>query len=170
MKKSLSILTAIIGIFLLYSCNTGSPIERKAKQSLRKLIEETARNPKEFDILKEKVAYSNDSICIITFIGRGENGMGGKSVADYEYTLIKDNKEVKYSEVLLDLDDDDSARRSLSAYIKKCDEGTLDDNLKEPLDKLMDEKKMTKEQAKAFMVYVYATVNCIMNGQEVEAE
>ena len=63
----MAIITAVIS---LSSCNS---FEKKAKRQLRDTMEELAKNPETFKITNEKVVFSNDSMCTISFIGRGQN-------------------------------------------------------------------------------------------------
>lgn len=55
--------------------------ENKAKKQLHATMKEVARNPKTYKITNEKVIFSNDSMCTISFIGRGQNGFGGYSIS-----------------------------------------------------------------------------------------
>ena len=105
MKKILMFMAIMIAVVSLSSCNS---LEKKAKRQLRDTMEELAKNPETFKITNEKVVFSNDSMCTISFIGRGQNDFGGYNSSKMEYTLIKlakdDKGETTYCEALLDME------------------------------------------------------------------
>lgn len=61
-------------VVVFSSCNS---MERKAKRQLHETMKELAKNPDTYKISNEKIVFSNDSMCTISFTGRGQNGFGG---------------------------------------------------------------------------------------------
>lgn len=163
MKKFLSVLAVMLAVVVLSSCN---PMERKAKRQLHDTMKELAKNPETFKISNEKIVFSNDSMCTISFIGRGQNGFGGYNSSKMEYTLIKVKNEGKthYNESLLDMEDAKERRSSIKEAIENIDGGYLYGSAKEVYKEFI-KKGRTKEEAKADYLYFQAICNTFCNGR-----
>lgn len=168
MKKILAYMAIIIAVISLSSCNS---LEKKAKRQLRDTMEELAKNPETFKITNEKVVFSNDSMCTISFIGRGQNGFGGYNSSKMEYTFIKlakdDEGETTYCEALLDMESQKDRRNSIKEAINDVDKGFLYGSSKAVYDEFI-KKGMSKEDAKANYLYFQAMVNTAINGREID--
>ena len=168
MKKILAYMAIIIAVISLSSCNS---LEKKAKRQLRDTMEELAKNPETFKITNEKVVFSNDSMCTISFIGRGQNGFGGYNSSKMEYTFIKlakdDEGKTTYCEALLDMESQKDRRNSIKEAINDVDKGFLYGSSKAVYDDFI-KKGMSKEDAKANYLYFQAMVNTAINGREID--
>lgn len=168
MKKILAYMAIIIAVVSLSSCNS---LEKKAKRQLRDTMEELAKNPETFKITNEKVVFSNDSMCTISFIGRGQNGFGGYNSSKMEYTFIKlakdDEGKTSYCEALLDMESQKDRRNSIKEAINDVDKGFLYGSSKAVYDEFI-KKGMSKEDAKANYLYFQAMVNSAINGREID--
>lgn len=168
MKKILAYMAIIIAVISLSSCNS---LEKKAKRQLRDTMEELAKNPETFKITNEKVVFSNDSMCTISFIGRGQNGFGGYNSSKMEYTFIKlakdDEGKTTYCEALLDMENQKDRRNSIKETINDVDKGFLYGSSKAVYDDFI-KKGMSKEDAKANYLYFQAMVNTAINGREID--
>lgn len=168
MKKILAYMAIIIAVISLSSCNS---LEKKAKRQLRDTMEELAKNPETFKITNEKVVFSNDSMCTISFIGRGQNGFGGYNSSKMEYTFIKlakdDEGKTTYCEALLDMENQKDRRNSIKEAINDVDKGFLYGSSKAVYDDFI-KKGMSKEDAKANYLYFQAMVNTAINGREID--
>ena len=175
MKKILMFMAIMIAVVSLSSCNS---FEDKAKKRLRAKIEEVAKNPETFKIINEKVIFSNDSMCTISFIGSGQNSLGGYNSSEKEYTLIKCG--TTYGESLLDMEDQMERRMSIQEAINEIDNGSLDDSQNDYLsiglkqlkksvyDYYCTKKGMSKEDAKANYLYIRTIVNLsAIHGKEI---
>ena len=158
----------MIAVVSLSSCNS---LEKKAKRQLRDTMEELAKNPETFKITNEKVVFSNDSMCTISFIGRGQNVFGGYNSSKMEYTFIKlakdDEGKTTYCEALLDMETKKDRRNSIKEAISDVDKGFLYGSSKAVYDEFI-KKGMSKEDAKANYLYFQAVVNSAINGREIE--
>lgn len=179
MKKILMFMAIVIAVVSLSSCNSfedkaKNPLEDKAEKQLRVTMEEFAKNPETFKITNEKVIFSNDSMCTISFIGKGQNGFGGYSSSELEYTLVKckDNKgKIIYYESLLDMENEDEKEMSIQEAINDIDYGSpkLFKELKKEAYDNNIKKGMSKEYAKANYLYIRAIVNLSdVYGRKVE--
>ena len=168
MKKILMFMAIMVTVVALSSCNS---FEKKAKKQLRDTMEELAKNPETYKITNEKIVFSNDSMCTISFIGRGQNGFGGYNSSKMEYTLIKlakdDKGETTYYEALLDMEDQKDRRNSIKETINDIDKGFLYGSSKDVYDEFI-KKGMKKEDAKANYLYFQAMVNATFNGREID--
>lgn len=168
MKKILAYMAIIIAVISLSSCNS---LEKKAKRQLRDTMEELAKNPETFKITNEKVVFSNDSMCTISFIGRGQNGFGGYNSSKMEYTFIKlakdDEGKTTYCEALLDMENQKDRRNSIKEAINDVDKGFLYGSSKAVYDEFI-KKGMSKEDAKANYLYFQSMVNTAINGREID--
>ena len=179
MKKVLMFMAIMIAVVSLSSCNS---FEDKTKKQLRTTMEELAKNPETLKITNEKVIFSNDSMCTISFIGKGQNGFGGYSSSELEYTLVKckDNKgKIIYYESLLDMENEDEKEMSIQEAIDYINNGFPHDLLEYVLEvdvfKLLKKtyndnikKGMSKEDAKANCLYIRAIANSDTDGREVD--
>lgn len=86
MKKVILLVTVV---FTLCGCtNKTDGYEKLAQEQLEKVVMKVAKNPDTYKITDMETAYKQDSICIIRFNGRGENGFGGSSVSRYEFVML----------------------------------------------------------------------------------
>lgn len=110
MKKIISVLAIMLGGILLGACNQTTSFERKAKSQMHKTMKELAKDPDSYKISDEKLVLSNDSTCVISFIGRGKNDFGAYHPTRYEYyyTLRHHKSGVETTEAVIDLDDDNN--------------------------------------------------------------
>lgn len=170
MKKILFIaIIAIAGISLV-SCNS---MEHKTKSQLRSTLEELAKNPESFSISKEKVIYSNDSMCTISFIGRGQNGFGGYTSSRMEYTLLKIENEkgkTQYDEALLDMEDKDQRKGSIKEALENVDGGYLYGSEKDVYNECLRDCGGDKEKARADYLFFRALCNVTSNGRIVDSD
>lgn len=168
MKKILMFMAIMVAVVTLSSCNS---FEKKAKKQLRDTMEELAKNPETYKITNEKIVFSNDSMCTISFIGRGQNGFGGYNSSKMEYTLIKlpkdDKGETTYCEALLDMEDRKDRRNSIKETINDIDKGFLYGSSKDVYNEFI-KKGMNKEDAKANYLYFQAMINATINGREID--
>lgn len=97
MKKIL--LLAILAISFV-SCSGG--LESKAKKQMKKTMLEIAKNPESIKIDNIKTIINNDSLCVLSFNARGQNGFGGYDRSNYEYYYVKSVRggEVEFMEAL----------------------------------------------------------------------
>ena len=168
MKKVLMFMAIMIAVVSLSSCNS---FEDKAKKQLRTTMEELAKNPETYKITNEKVIFSNDSMCTISFIGKGQNGFGGYSSSEKEYTLINipnvDNGGSMYIEILLDMENQFERMLSIKEEIYNIDNGLLDVSSKKLYNKFI-KKGMSKEDAKSNYLYRIAIINLTFGeGREI---
>lgn len=94
-----------LSIFL-FSC---SSIEKEAKNQMRKTVLELAKNPDTYKISNVKTIYKSptDSLVVLSFMGKGQNGFGGYSSGFYEYYYHIDVNGKIY-ENLVDLEDEEA--------------------------------------------------------------
>ncbi len=166
MKKILPA-AMLLAVVALSSCNQ---MESKAKRQLRSTMEELAKNPETFKMSNEKVVFLSDSMCTISFIGRGQNGLGGYSSTRMEYTLVKVNRkdgDTQYNESLINMEEKDERKSSIKETLEKIDGGYLRGAEKDAYDETARECK-TKEEAKANYLYFKAMCNTIIHGRIVE--
>lgn len=148
--------------------------ENKAKKQLHATMKEVARNPKTYKITNEKVIFSNDSMCTISFIGRGQNGFGGYSSSKMEYTFIKVRKSdlhkdgrTTYCETILNMENEFERDCSIKKEIYNIDNGFLDVSSKKLYNKFI-KKGMSKEDAKSNYLYCIAIKNLTFGeGREI---
>ncbi len=127
----------IVCVLLLCSCSDG--LEKQAKKHLNNYIEEFAKNPDSFKTKQMKTVYNTDSLCVIEFVGKGQNGFGGYTSSHYEYiylrTKLKDGS-YRFSEALINLDE---GRKSFSEQIQEYQ--TKDNMTKEKYIRICAESK-----------------------------
>lgn len=150
----------IVCVLLLCSCSDG--LEKEAKKHLNNYIEEFAHNPDTYKARNMKTVYNNDSVCIIQFIGKGENLLGGHKSTHYEYiyVMIRDENENKYKahEVLVNLDKKSDYNIPI---LKQCEEvvGKINSEFKEDIGGY-----------KSQLVYLIAEGKALLHGRLVEGD
>ena len=166
MKRNLAMLAVMLAVVALSSCN---PMERKAKRQMRETMKEFARNPESIRISNEKIVFSNDSMCTISFIGRGQNAFGGYNSSRMEYTLmkVKNEEETHYNESLLDMEDENDRKSSIKEAIEAIDGGYLHGSSEEAYKEFI-KKGRTKEEAKADYLFFQAICNTVCNGRRID--
>ena len=115
----------MIAVVSLSSCNSfedkaKKSLENKAKEQLHVTMKELARNPETYKIENEKVIFSSDSMCTISFVGSGQNGLGRYSTSRMEYTIVK-CKDDKYCETLLNMENQFERMLSIKEEIYNID-------------------------------------------------
>ena len=184
MKKILMLMAIMAAVISLSSCNSfenkaknslenevEDSFENKAKKQLHATMKEVARNPKTYKITNEKVIFSNDSMCTISFIGRGQNGFGGYSISRMEYTFIKERSDkgdkIGYRETLLNMENEHEKSYSIKTTIGFIKYDLLWGSLKKKYDNYL-KKGMSKENAKAEFLYDTAIENFVnINGRRI---
>ena len=184
MKKVLMFMAIMIAVVSLSSCNSfedkakkslenkaEDSFENKAKKQLHATMKEVARNPKTYKITNEKVIFSNDSMCTISFIGRGQNGFGGYSISRMEYTFIKERSDkgdkIGYRETLLNMENEHEKSYSIKTTIGFIKYDLLWGSLKKKYDNYLN-KGLSKEDAKAEFLYDTAIENFVnINGRHI---
>lgn len=156
MKKYL-LLLAVVG----FMCSCNSDLENKAKKQMKETMLELAKNPDEFKITNVKTILSNDSICVLSFMAKGQNGFGGYSATRYEYYYLKqkDKNEEKTLEYVKNLDDENPLKKTAEDFLRKCEGQGVKD---------VFGKKQTKEEKLNDAMYLFALTNCVAYGREVE--
>lgn len=147
MKNFIFVLT------MLLFCGCSNGLEKKAKEHLNEWVEEFAHNPETFKLRKIDVVYSNDSVCIIHYIAKGENRLGGFTSSHMEYVFVRmrdeSNNTFEYREANSNMDDDKSAAPVMDAA----------ENL----------MVITKGQVKkADLIYLCATSKTLLAGRKVK--
>jgi len=152
MKKILSLLTALL---LLTSCGG---LEHKAKRQMKETMLELAKNPDALKITKVKTILANDSLCVLSFIAKGQNGLGGYTSTRFEYYYLKQKikGEEKNLEYAANLDDEKPLEETAESFLRKRNEQDVFG------------KNQTKEEQLNDAMYLFALMSCIANGREVE--
>ena len=114
MKK---ILLFVAVVFAMCGCtNKTDGYEKLAQEQLEKVVKKVAKNPNTYKITDMETAYKQDSICIIRFNGRGENGFGGSSVSRYEFVMLSTRQNTDEQTTLCFLKDLDGKVSVLREY------------------------------------------------------
>ena len=182
MKKILMFMAIMIAVVSLTSCSlfetkAKNSLENKAKEQLHATMKELARNPETYKIANEKVIFSSDSMCTISFVGSGQNGLGRYSTSRMEYTIVK-CKDDKYCETLLNMENQFERMLSIKEEIYNIDNDFPFDS---PNGNLFIESKMqmscyydyikdgmSKEDAKTKDLYVRAmAILFTIGGREI---
>ena len=182
MKKVLMFMAIMIAVVSLSSCSlfenkAKNSLENKAKEQLHATMKELARNPETYKIANEKVIFSSDSMCTISFVGSGQNGLGRYSTSRMEYTIVK-CKDDKYCETLLNMENQFERMLSIKEEIYNidndftCDSPNVNLSMTDKMqmsyydDDIM--KGMSKEDAKANDLYVRAmAILFTIGGREI---
>ena len=204
MKKVLMFMAIMIAVVSLSSCNSfenktknslenkaEDSFENKAKKQLHATMKEVARNPDTYKITNEKVIFSNDSMCTISFIYKEYDDsnlgrcLGRYSQSKCEYTLVKLRKDpviektTIYSSIFLRVEDlDYESEISIQKTIDYINNGFPHDLLEDVLEgdvfKLLKKtyndnikKGMSKEDAKANCLYIRAIANSDTYGKNI---
>ena len=204
MKKILMLMAIMAAVISLSSCNSfenkaknslenevEDSFENKAKKQLHATMKEVARNPYTDKITNEKVIFSNDSMCTISFIYKEYDDsnlgrcLGRYSQSKCEYTLVKLRKDpiiektTIYSSIFLRVEDlDYESEISIQKTIDYINNGFPHDLLEDVLEgdvfKLLKKtyndnikKGMSKEDAKANCLYIRAIANSDTYGKEI---
>lgn len=165
MKKAFVVF--IITLFFV-SCSKG--LENKAVKQMKETLNELAKNPESLKLSKKKTIYNNDSICVLQFIAKGQNGFGGYNSSHYEYILVrirdgKDPNKITYNECLIDLDENDPITGEHNKSIMDIDKKTLNDF------RLLSKKehqKIKEEDLFPTCLYYGALVVTIAEGREIK--
>ena len=172
----------MIAVVSLSSCSlfenkAKNSLENKAKEQLHATMKELARNSETYKIANEKVIFSSDSMCTISFVGSGQNGLGRYSTSRMEYTIVK-CKDDKYCETLLNMENQFERMLSIKEEIYNIDNDFPFDS---PNGNLFIESKMqmscyydyikdgmSKEDAKTKDLYVRAmAILFTIGGREI---
>lgn len=172
----------MIAVVSISSCNSfenkeKNSLENKAKEQLHATMKELARNPETYKITNEKVIFSSDSMCTISFVGSGQNGLGRYSTSRMEYTIVK-CKDDKYCETLLNMENQFERMLSIKEEIYNIDNdfpfdspnGNLFIDSKMQMSCYYDYIKdgMSKEDAKTKDLYVRAmAILFTIGGREI---
>lgn len=151
----------ILSVIFITSCSNG--LEKQAKEQLKKTMKEMLKNPDSATLTNVKTELNNDSICIIHFNCKAQNGFGGYTTNKYEYIYLKMDKKDKtvYKEGIFNLDDTKSVIKKAKDF-KKTIADIADKNIKK--DKSADEI----ERDSINTIYLIAMGNLIFSGREVE--
>lgn len=156
MKRLIIILSAVA---LLASCGNG--LERKAERQMRKTMLELAKNPETLKVDNVKAVISNDSLCVLSFIARGQNGFGGYNMSRYEYYFIKHNGDGKdrYSEYIEEIGGS-KGNRPFNEQIDKF--------LRKNPDMSKEHGDMTADELRNSVAYILALMQSALAGREIE--
>lgn len=149
----------ILGVLFLTSCSNG--LEKQAKEQLKKTMKEMLKNPDSATLTNVKTELNNDSLCIIHFTCKAQNGFGGYSSSKYEYIYLKSNrkdKETSYMEAIIDLEKGESViKQAMDIDITNKDikKGKSADEI---------------ERDSINSIYYTAAISLIFNGREVEQD
>ena len=105
MKKWMWIYFLLLPLF--YSCNSSGNVESMAKKQVTQTMKELAKNPESISIQNMKTVFLTDSICVVHFVFRGQNGFGGYSRENIEYMYCIQSSGDIY-EALINLDENKS--------------------------------------------------------------
>lgn len=157
-----NIFVFIIGVILITSCSNG--LEKQAKEQLKKTMKEMLKNPDSATLTNVKTELNNDSLCIIHFICKGQNGFGGYTSNKYEYIYIKINDKKEgasyYKESLYNLED----AEPVVTAAKELQHEALENAKNEP-------EKIDKIQKDSIgIIYIVAYSRSIFRGRKVEKD
>ncbi len=165
MKKVFLVFVALAVSFSIVSCGG---LESKAKKQMKETMMEMAKNPDTFKMINVKTLINNDSLCVIHFVTKGQNGFGGWSTSRIEYIFIKRKRpkdsDYKYKECIVDLDDCNGEEMKPFSVI---DESKIEES---DYKKVEHDYKCDREEAKKIIFYMLAVVDCDMFGREVDEE
>ena len=153
----------ILGVMLMTSCSNG--LENQAKEQLKKTMKEMLKNPDSATLTNVKTELNNDSLCIIHFTCKAQNGFGGYASTKYEYIYLKMEREDKtiYKEGVFDLEDTESV------ITKAKDFGnSISDIANKDIRKGKSADEIERDSINN--IYLIALGNLIFNGREVEKD
>ncbi len=160
MKKFIVI---ILGVLLITSCSNG--LEKQAKEQLKKTMKEMLKNPDSATLSNVKTELNNDSLCIIHFTCKAQNGFGGYTSSKYEYIYLKmeEKDKTEYREGIYNLDESKSVIKKAKDFAKSIsDIGNKDLKKSKSADEL--------ERDSINTIYLIAMGNVIFNGREVDKD
>ena len=161
MKKYIVI---ILSVMLIISCSNNG-LENQAKEQLKTTMKEMLKNPDSAKLTNVKTVLNNDSLCIIHFTCKAQNGFGGFSSSRHEYIYLKSksnkNEKPTYKEAVFDLEETESV-------IKKAHD--FDKSVAEIANKDLKQGKTAEEIERDSInsIYLIALGNMIFNGREVD--
>ena len=160
MKK---LIVYILGVFILTSCSNG--LEKQAKEQLKKTMKEMLRNPDSATLTNVKTELNNDSLCIIHFTCKAQNGFGGYTSSKYEYIYMKTKKDGKpiYKEGLFDLEETESVIKK-AKVLDITSSGLVDKDIKKGRSAAELERDSIND------IYLEAMGCLIFHGREVEKD
>jgi len=170
MKKILLLMAVLSFISCSSNKENKDSFEEKAKKQMEQTMLEMSKNPETFKINNVKAVISNDSLCVLQFVTRGQNGFGGYSRSEMEYVLVKSkgkNGTLEYYESLKDLNEKGkegevnhpSIKDIYDDYINSTDERVLDDCKK---------RGLTLEEWTLDFAYGMSVINGQFFGRKVE--
>ena len=142
-------LAMVLPVCLFSGCS--SSIEDKAEEQMRATMEELAKNPESLDISRVDVIYKNDSLCILQFVAKGQNGFGGYSSSRNEYIYMI-QRDGGIHEALYDLNKEESV-------LKDAERGFEKNQAKHPGD-----TSVTLDN----MITIYSATRLFLHGREVK--
>ena len=153
----------ILGVLFLTSCSNG--LEKQAKEQLKKTMKEMLKNPDSATLTNVKTELNNDSLCIIHFTCKAQNGFGGYTSGRYEYVYLRSNHTGKhtYMEAVIDLEKTESVIKQARDFEKSISDI---DNKDIREGKSADEIERDSINA----IFLMAAGNMIFNGREVEKD
>ena len=156
------IFTVFFSLTLL-ACSNG--LENKAKTQLKKTMKELLKNPETAQLTNLKTVHNNDSICILQFNCKAQNGFGGFNTSKYEYVLIRGNKEGQknqFTEMLVNLDE----RPSVIEDAHETDEKLVEEYIKagKKIPERTEEERITDSIRS---IYYQAAIRAIFIGRDV---
>ncbi|MBR2369771.1 MAG: hypothetical protein IKA83_06405 [Paludibacteraceae bacterium] len=117
-------------ICFMASC---SSIQNDAEKQLRNTIQELARNPETFKILELETVYKSpsDSLIVMSFTGRGQNGFGGYNVTRYEYYYFISKDGSRYEQLVnLEEEKSESFNYWTKRYFENCPDSLYDKTIR----------------------------------------
>ena len=154
----------ILGVLFLTSCSNG--LEKQAKEQLKKTMKEMLKNPDSATLTNVKTELNNDSLCIIHFTCKAQNGFGGYSSSKYEYIYLKSNRkneETSYMEAIIDLEKRESVIKQAMDFDK-----SLSDIANKDIKKGKSADEIERDSINS--IYYTAAISLIFNGREVEQD
>ena len=153
----------ILGVLLITACSNG--LEKEAKEQMKKTMKELLKNPDSATLTNVKTELNNDSLCIIHFNCKAQNGFGGYTSTKYEYVYLKwktDDKTI-YKEGVFDLEETESV-------IKKAKD--LISSISEHADKDIRKGKSADEIERDSIdtIYLVAFGKLIFGGRKVDKD
>lgn len=80
----------LLAIFVISFVSCSGGLESKAKKQMKKTMLEMAKNPESVKIDNIKEVISNDSLCVLRYVARGQNTFGGYTRMNCIYYFLKD--------------------------------------------------------------------------------
>ena len=127
-------------------------------------MKEMLKNPDSATLTNVKTELNNDSLCIIHFNCKAQNGFGGYTSSRYEYIYMKIDDEDEapyYKEGILDLDEDESVFKSAKDF-----NDILLDVAKEDIRKNKSADEIKRDSIN--FIYFAARTRLIFKGRKVE--